>query len=178
MLQTLADALPDAVDGGPVLSALVVLVLGALVALALLLGGQAALRARRRGAQAPEVFAQAPRRSAAEHRRRADEAAAAGDWPEAVAERFRALVRGAEERVLVDERPGRTAGETAVELGGVLPGLVEQLRAGARTFDDVVYGSAPGSADDDARLRALEDQVAAARPAHQDASPAASGAPR
>ncbi len=52
-------------------------------------------------------------RTADEHRRMADEAALRGDWDTAVAERYRAIVRGLEERGLLEPRPGRTADEAA-----------------------------------------------------------------
>jgi hypothetical protein len=164
LFERLGELVPDDLDGGPVVDALVVGVVVLLVLLAARVAGQAVLRRRRAGADA-EVFAGDVRRGADDHRARADAMAGEGRWPEAVAERFRAVVRGAEERVLVDEVPGRTAGEVAGELGRVLPDLAGDLAAGARVFDDVVYGSAPGTADDDARLRRLDDAVRAARPA-------------
>jgi hypothetical protein len=170
LFERLGELVPDDLDGGPVVDALVVGVVVLLVLLAVRVAGQAVLRRRRRGEDA-QVFAGDVRHGADDHRARADAMAGEGRWPEAVAERFRAVVRGAEERVLVDEVPGRTAGEVAGELGRVLPDLAGDLAAGARVFDDVVYGSAPGTADDDARLRRLDDAVRAARPA----LPAAAG---
>ncbi|WP_299034436.1 DUF4129 domain-containing protein [uncultured Pseudokineococcus sp.] len=160
-----AELLPDDLDGGPVVDALVVAALLVLVLVALRVAGQVVRRGRG-GAGAPDdVFADDARRSADAHRARADALAAEGDWPGAVAERFRAVVRGAEERVLLDERPGRTATEAAAEMGAALPAVADDLRAGARVFDDVVYGSAPGSEQDDARLRRLDERVRAERPA-------------
>ncbi|WP_345714107.1 hypothetical protein, partial [Kineococcus glutinatus] len=55
--------------------------------------------------------------SAAEHRERAERAAAAGECEVALQERFRAIVRAGEERALLQRRPGRTAVEAADELG-------------------------------------------------------------
>jgi len=162
-----ADLLPDDLDGGPVVDALVVAALLVLVLVALRVAGQVVRRRRRGTGAADDVFAGDARRSADAHRARADALAAEQDWPGAVAERFRAVVRGAQERVLLDERPGRTATEAAAELGDVLPAVAGDLGAGARVFDDVVYGSAPGSAEDDARLRRLDERVRAERPAPQ-----------
>jgi len=158
------DVLPDDVDGGPVVDALVVAALLVLLLVALRVAGQVVRR--RRGGAAPDedLFAGDGRRSAADHRARADALAGSGDWPGAVAERFRAVVRAADERLLLDERPGRTATEAATELGAALPALAGDLADGARVFDDVVYGSAPGSAEDDERLRRLDERVAAERP--------------
>ena len=102
-------------------------------------------------------------RSAAEHRAEAEAHAAAGRWAEAVRERMRAIVRGLEERALVDERPGRTADEAAAEAGIALPDCAGDLRAAARTFDDVWYGGRPADASSYAAVRATDDRVHAAR---------------
>jgi hypothetical protein len=101
-------------------------------------------------------------RTAAEHRALADRAAAQGRWHDAVQERFRAVVRTMEERSLIDELPGRTAQEVAVDAARALPTLQEPLRGAAGLFDDVSYGSRRATADHDAAIRALDAQVAAA----------------
>ncbi|MFF3020592.1 DUF4129 domain-containing protein [Streptomyces sp. NPDC057939] len=95
-------------------------------------------------------------RSAADHRTAADAHAAAGRWTEAVQERMRALVRSLEERTLLDPRPGRTADEAAGEAAVSLPAHAGDLRAAARTFDDVTYGGRTADADTYARLRTLD----------------------
>jgi hypothetical protein len=94
--------------------------------------------------------------SAAEHRAAADEAAARGDWDQAVRHRFRAVVRSMEERDAIDERPGRTADEAAADGARVLPDVATELVSGARRFDEVVYGGRRAGPDDDAALRALD----------------------
>ncbi|MET9610264.1 DUF4129 domain-containing protein [Streptomyces sp. NPDC006512] len=95
-------------------------------------------------------------RSAADHRTAAEAHAAAGRWTEAVQERMRALVRSLEERTLLDPRPGRTADEAAAEAAVSLPGHADDLRAAARTFDDVTYGGRTADPDAYARLRTLD----------------------
>ena len=102
--------------------------------------------------------------TAGHHRRSADAHAARGEWAEAVRERLRAVVRDLEERDLIQSRPGRTADEAAADGGLALPSCAEQLRAAARTFDDVWYGGVPGTAAMDAQLRAVDDDVRRARP--------------
>lgn len=101
-------------------------------------------------------------RTAAEHRALADRAVAEGRWHDAVQERFRAVVRTLEERGLIDELPGRTAQEVAVDAARALPTLAEPLRGAARLFDDVSYGSRAATAEHDTAIRALDAQVAAA----------------
>jgi hypothetical protein len=102
-------------------------------------------------------------RSAAEHRRTADEHTAAGRHDDAVRERMRAVVRGLEERTIIEPRRGRTAGEAAREGGRVLPAVAASLAEAARIFDETVYGGRPADAAADARLRAVDDEVRATR---------------
>jgi hypothetical protein len=93
-------------------------------------------------------------RTAAEHRAAAERHAAAGEWADAVREQLRALVRDLEERTLLDPRPGRTADEAAIEAGRRLPAHAQELRAAARTFDDIAYG---GRTADQAAYQQLAD---------------------
>ncbi|WP_404959811.1 DUF4129 domain-containing protein [Streptomyces sp. 147326] len=103
-------------------------------------------------------------RSAADHRKAADAHAAAGRWTEAVQERMRAVVRSLEERTLLDPRPGRTADEAAAEAAASLPGHAADLRAAARTFDDITYGGRTADADTYTRLRSLDLTLTNAKP--------------
>ncbi|GAB2465490.1 DUF4129 domain-containing protein [Xylanimonas ulmi] len=112
-------------------------------------------------------------RTAAQLRAAADAAAARGDWAAAVADGFRAVVRGLEERAALDERPGRTAQEAAAAAGARLPAHAAALRTAATLFDDVVYGAHGASAADAASMRELDAHVRAAR-----LSPAALRGPR
>ena len=102
-------------------------------------------------------------RTAAEHRAAADAHAAAGEWSDAVRERLRAVVRSLEERAVLDERPGRTADEAAAEAGAALPAVAAELARAARLFDDVWYGGRVAGPESDATLRAVDEQVRAAR---------------
>lgn len=98
-----------------------------------------------------------------EHRRRADEHAAAGRFAEAVRERLRAIIRDLEERAVIEPRLGRTADEVAAEAGAVLADVAADLHRAARLFDDVWYGKRPATASMDADLRAIDRRVRAAR---------------
>ncbi|MCK0118701.1 DUF4129 domain-containing protein [Isoptericola sp. S6320L] len=144
------------------LAVIVAVVLVVVVAIALYVAGPA--RLRRHAATSSAVVHDDDTRTAAQMRAAADAAAAREDWPLAVIERFRAVVRGLEERVVLDERPGRTAREAAQTAGSRLPGLSTELHDAAGRFDGVCYGHLPAGPADDAALRALDDQVAAARP--------------
>ncbi|MGH8970009.1 MAG: DUF4129 domain-containing protein, partial [Actinomycetes bacterium] len=76
----------------------------------------------------------------------------------------RAVVRGLEERSLLEPRPGRTADEAAAEGGAVLPDCARDLRQGAAIFDDVWYGGRAATAASHETLRRLDDRVRASRP--------------
>lgn len=105
-----------------------------------------------------------PTRSAVEHEARADEYAAEGRFAEAVRERLRGVVAGLVARDLVDNRPGRTAHELALQAGQVLPGAAADLDAAAELFAEIWYGERTASAEHDQRMRGIAARVAAARP--------------
>jgi hypothetical protein len=155
LLRAAADVSPGGYGGLIVLGALILL---AVIGIRLRLG-----RVRRIAGGDRPLFAGGPR-SAADHRRTADEHAGRGEWADAVRERLRAIARGLEERDLLDQRPGRTAGETAADAGRLLPALAADLRAAATAFDEVSYGGREATAATDEQLRALDDAVRATRP--------------
>ena len=109
--------------------------------------------------------------TSAELRARAGELAASGRWSAAVRELYRALIRGLQERTLLDERPGLTADEAAREAGVLLPSLTADLRASAVLFDRVVFGRRDATEDDYRRLLAVEEQVRRSRPVLAGAQP-------
>ncbi|WP_431875162.1 DUF4129 domain-containing protein [Amycolatopsis sacchari] len=158
-LSDLFEAASTAVPGGP---------LGLLVLLAVLVLVAVVVRLRvgkvARNVRAPGLVFEDRSRTAADHRQAADQAAAAGDFGVAVRERFRALVRGLEERGVLEALSGRTADEAARDAGRWLPGVRDELAVAARLFDDVHYGERPASAEDHARLAALDEQVRRERP--------------
>jgi hypothetical protein len=104
-------------------------------------------------------------RTAAQLRADAAALAASDAWGEATVQLFRALVRSLGERAVIEETPGMTAHEAAGRAGVRLPGLAERLARGADVFDALAYGRRPGSRGQYESMRALDDEVAAARPA-------------
>lgn len=157
----------------PVLTLLVVLVVAVLVVVAFLVFGLPRLRRARR-TQVP-LFDDGDLRDLEALRRAAASAAAAGDWPLAIEERFRALVRGLVTRDLVHVHPGTTARAFADTAAEAFPGREVELRAAAAGFDGVRYLGRPGDANEYDRVTALETELAASRPA-DSAEPAAAGA--
>jgi hypothetical protein len=153
---------PGTSMSGPQLGAAIAVIVAVVLLIAWLVAGPVQL-GRSRGRSA-EVLDTDDARTAAQMRAAADAAAASGDWQTASVERFRAVVRSMEERVIIEPRPGRTAQEAAADAGRRLPGQAASLRSGADLFDGVEYGDRVATAADDADLRALDADVTAARP--------------
>jgi Domain of unknown function (DUF4129) len=135
-----------------------------LVLLALVLVGVGVLAARfSRGlTPSPELAAAVPagrRRSAAEWRAEAEAQERAGAWREAVRSRYRALVADLAARGLVEEVPGRTAGEYRREVGRVLPAAATDFAGATELFEVAWYGRAATGDQEAARLRDLSDRV-------------------
>ena len=159
-LQQLVDRAGGASTGTGLVIGVAVVV--AVVGLALLVAGPERRRVRTT-ARVGGVFGNVVR-TGAEHRSSSELAAHEGRWDVAVQERFRAIARALEERVVLDVRPGRTAGEVSREAGAVLPGTAGALGHAARVFDDVTYGARPGT---EAGYRAVveaDDVIRAVRP--------------
>jgi hypothetical protein len=117
-----------------------------------------------RASRADRVVFGGKRQSADDYRRSATEAAAAGRYGDAVRDRFRAVVRALEERALLDVRSGRTADEAAAEAGVLLPNVADELRQGARIFDDVHYGGREGTEAAYRALTELDERCRGERP--------------
>lgn len=127
------------------------------------------LNARR--APAKEVFDAAPALTPQMHRDRAAAAAARGEWSTAVIEQFRAIVRAAEERTVLDPLPGRTADEVAARLGRAFSAYARDLEDSARTFDAVRYGGAGAAPQDHEALVRLDAALADTAPDYQGTGP-------
>ncbi|MFJ9621464.1 DUF4129 domain-containing protein [Streptomyces sp. NPDC101181] len=167
----LFDTAANATPGGPAgLVVLVVILFGLAAALWWRLGTP------QRSSRAQEaLFDSDGPRSAGQHRAAADTHAAALRWSEAVQERMRAIVRGLEERALLDARPGRTADEAAAAAGASLPEHATRLRAAARSFDDVTYGGRSANEHTYLSLRALDLELDGVKPLLPGASRGADG---
>lgn len=150
---------------GNLLNVIVVVVIAAVLVVAFLLFGLP--RINRRSAVAGQLFGEDDSRDAASLRRDAERAAASGDYATAIAELFRALARGLDERVLVSFFPGSTAHDVAVRAGRVFPDSATTLLDAAGSFDGVRYLGAPGTVAQWDRLVALERELRTARPPHE-----------
>lgn len=142
---------------------LIVLAIAVLVVLFLIFGVPR-LRRRSGASDTGDIFEADDERASDAMRRAADDAAAAGDWSRAIAEMFRAIVRGLHERTLVSSVPGSTSHDVARRAGRSLPGFAARLVSAADDFDAVRYLGDPGDADRFARTRELDSDLVAARP--------------
>lgn len=144
--------------------------LGTLVVVLLLLGVVAVAvlvvrpRLRRHAVPAAAAVGLDTTLRAEDYRARAARAQAAADFSTACLERFRALVRHAEERAFLDPQPGRTASEVSSMLAAVFPARAQPLHGAADLFNAVHYGDHEATAADAARLAALDAELATAAP--------------
>lgn len=97
--------------------------------------------------------------TASDHRVRAGELAARGDWAAAIRQRVRAIGRQLEEDGMLSPLAGRTATEFAREAGRLLPSHSRDLERTAILFDDVSYGGRPGSESGYRSVAALDDAL-------------------
>lgn len=156
---------PPSVAGPLIATAAVVIIVAAIIMV------KPRLNARRKAHKA--MYDAATVVSAAGYRERADQAAAAGDMAGAVVNRYRAVVRAAEEDEIIDVRPGRTADEAARQLGQAYPRHSSRLTTAAGTFDAILYGHSDADQEDYAAMSALDNTLQKeSRPADSTASPA------
>lgn len=120
-------------------------------------------RRNRRGSMRGTIFGADDARDAAAMRQDAAAAAARGDYAEALAELYRALARGLDERSLVSILPGTTAHAFATAAGRVFPAARDGLELAARDFDAVRYLGAPGTREQWESLVALEGELRTVR---------------
>lgn len=86
----------------------------------------------------------------------------AGEWRQAVRARYRGLVADLAQRGLLNEVPGRTAGEYRAELVDALPAASPSFAGATELFEGAWYGRRSTGEADAAHLRDLADRVLAA----------------
>ncbi len=110
----------------------------------------------------PEVAAaipSAPRRGAGEWRVEAEAHERAGEWRQALRCRYRALVADLAGRGLVEEVPGRTAGEYRGAVERNVPPAAEAFSGATELFERAWYGRVPTGSDEVTRFRDLAGRV-------------------
>lgn len=116
-----------------------------------------------------EVFDTEKASTSGQYRSAAAAAADRGSFADAVTEQFRAIVRAAEERAVIDPQPGRTAEEVSLRLGGAFGAFSTELHAAGSTFNGVRYGNHPADRSSYERLVALDEHLLDQRPAYAGA---------
>ena len=130
---------------GPLLALLVLVVVVVLVVVGLLVFGLPATATT--AAESPSRCSTTRTAATSRALRRAAAAAAeAGDWPLAIEERYRAIVRGIVDRDLVRVHPGTTAAASRMPRPPPFPAHADALRSAAADFDAVRYLGAIGLA--------------------------------
>jgi hypothetical protein len=158
---------PSGVEGN-MAAPLTGVVIAALIAAAIIVA-RPRLNARTTNLQ--EVFDDDTSSSASDYRERAAAAARQGKWGTAVVQCFRAMVRTAEDRNILDARPGRTADEVARELAGVFVPEARRLDWAARTFDRIRYGHGAAGGTDYEAMMALDASLRSLKPGNTPAFP-------
>lgn len=146
---------------GTVPSPVIGIVIGVVIAAAVII---AKPRLNPKARHVKDVFGPGSVLTAADYRQHAETSAAAGQWADAVVDRFRALVRSAEDRTILDPQPGRTADEAARDLA--LPFSTEAQRLGkaAATFDEIRYGNRAADTADYEAMASLDNALEALKP--------------
>jgi hypothetical protein len=98
-------------------------------------------------------------RTAAEWREDAEDHERRGAWKDALRSRFRALVADLVDLHRVDDLPGRTAGEYRAEVASEVPDAADAFAAATGLFEEAWYGNRATGPDENARFRALADEV-------------------
>lgn len=100
-----------------------------------------------------------PRRPAADWRAEAAAHEARGEWKAALRCRYRALVADLAAKGLVDEVPGRTAGEYRLEVRSSVPGAATDFDGATQLFELAWYGNRPTGEEENRRFRSFAENV-------------------
>lgn len=149
-------------EAGPVPGPVIGIVIASVIAAAVIL---ARPRLNPKARQPKEVFGPDSELTASAYRLRAEASAAEGRWGDAVVDRFRALVRSAEDRTVLDPQPGRTADEVVLALSVPFPAEAARLDRAAETFDAVRYGNWRAGSSDYQAVAGLDQNLEAMKPA-------------
>ncbi len=138
-------------------------VLGLLVAVVAVLVVRILGTTRRQATTAVRVDVER-RRPAADWRADAERHEAAGEWKQALRCRYRALVVDLVARQVLDDVPGRTAGEYRRAVDAHAPAVAGEFAGASELFERAWYGDLPTGPDENARFRELAERVESGAP--------------
>ena len=152
----------EAASGSPPLTTLAAMVILVLLVLSL---GWLLTRARlgSRTSRVTEPALAEDGLTATDLRERAEASLAEGRSAAALVDGFRALAVRQIERGRIDGTPGATAHELAVSLGRAFPPWAERVGGAAHSFDLVLYGDRPATADQARAVLELDDELVGVR---------------
>ena len=150
-------------QGPPAFGMLVLLIVGGvLLIIAFLVFGLP--RLNRRSSVTGSLFGEDDARTAAQIRSAGEAAAARGDYAVAIAEMYRSIARGLDERTVLSTSPGTTAHDFATRASTVFPTRTDELAASASAFDDVRYLGGAGTREQYELVERLERALRTAKP--------------
>ena len=155
--ERLQRLLTTVVGGRPGTALVGVVVVAGLVALAGM--GVRFARGVKRDPAARGRARPARRRTPRDWTAEAEEHERAGRWAAAVRCRYRALVATLADAGIVEEIPGRTAGEYRREVGSAVPEAGSAFDAASEVFERAWYGDAPSGPAEAEQVRDLSERV-------------------
>lgn len=156
--ELLQDALDALVDGSG--SAGGWAVVAVLVAVAVLLAGRFARGVQRDPGSAVGAVG-GDGRPVTDWSREAARLEAQGEWRAALRSRYRGLVAALAASGVVDDVPGRTAGEHRAQVARTAPQAAAEFDSATALFEDAWYGGRPVGAAEASRLATLAERVVA-----------------
>jgi hypothetical protein len=158
----ISDALGALLGGGAGAIVAWLLLVAVVVALGVLVARAVQRDRRVRSAGGPDVqVAVDDRRPAAAWDAEADRFEAEGRWRDALRCRYRSLVASLARRGVVEEVPGRTAGEYRVLVGRARPEVAAPFAGATDLFERAWYGGDESGPDDATAFRDLAARVTA-----------------
>lgn len=130
---------------------------------------------RRRGAPSDEDSVVQRRRPAAEWEAQAAACEAHGDWRGALRCRYRALIARLAGRGVVEEVPGRTAGEYLTVVHQAAPGAAPDFTGATALFERAWYGNAATGPEENTTFRQLTERILSGAPAPAGTGPGRQG---
>jgi hypothetical protein len=166
VIRWIRDVLGKLVDGARQVTGLSPAVTAglAILLIALLVWILPKVRRERVAAVSQEAVLKDPTITGRQYRDLAAQAIRDGRFGDAILDGFRAIAKDMSDRGLLNDAPGRTAHEVSLALASPFPDHADALAGAADLFDSVRYGHRRASEVQANQMRALDAELATARP--------------